>query len=1018
MQGKGLVKGFAILLLAICLYQLSFTFMSNRVENKAKAYAKGIVSSDLNEKDSNQEIKRLSKAYLDSLQNKPAVNLGVTSYTYQELKSKALKLGLDLQGGMSVVLQVAIDKAIESMAGGVPHPQLMLALENARLQETATQEDFVSLFGSEFKKIDPSVSLASVFANSPDYSSQIDFSSTDAEVLELIKTETASAIETTFEIIRTRIDKFGVTQPNISLQKNSGRILVELPGVDDVDRVRSLLQAEANLEFWEVFTMSNEIATAVDNANKAVKNKRGIVDTPKAAKTANDGTASTDTSNTDGLLNDGELLTESEDSLEQSAEEFNRNNPFYKVFKPYSQIGTAAIGYVESKDIPEFKVLMEDPEVKAAFPRNLKLILGKDQIESQPTDGSDPFFFRQVFALKSRFGDTFTPPLDGGVITNASSNLEQNGQVKVNMSMNAEGARKWKNLTRENINKPVAVVLDNLVYSAPNVLSEISGGSSQITGNFSIEEGQDLANILKIGKLPAPARIVEEAVTGPTLGAESIRSGILSLLFGLLIVLGFMIFYYNKGGIVSVLALLLNLFFVIGVLASIGTTLTLPGIAGIVLTIGMAVDANVIIYERIREELANGSSMRKSIAEGFRRSYSAIIDANLTTLITAGILAYFGLGPVLGFAVILIIGIFSSLFTAVLLSKLLIDWWQDKGTDMSFSRGLEFFKDANYDFVTKRRWNYLASLIFISLGVIAIFARGFELGVDFNGGRTYQVEFDQPVSTVDLANTLSASFGGQEPTVTTYDSDIRITTSYLIDSRDKEVDNSMIVALHEGVKGFYANPPSLQDFSKNNLRSSQKVGPTIADDIRTGAFKATIFALIGIFLYILFRFRKWQFGLAAVITVIHDSLILLSIFAIFHGILPFGMEINQAFIAALLTVIGYSINDTVVVFDRIREYLLERRGKNSLGLINDAINSTLSRTIITSVTTLFVILVLFIFGSGAIKGFAFALLIGVIVGTYSSIFIATPLVIDLSKEDVKLTDGAGQSERKRQSALS
>ncbi len=1008
MQGKGLVKFFCVALLLVCLYQLAFTFFTNRVENRATDYAEARISPDVTDKDKNNEIRRLEKLYLDSISEKPVVNLGLAQYTYKESKANTLNLGLDLQGGMSVVMQVALEEAIKSMSGNSTDPAFLNALDGAKKAQANSEEDFVTLFGQEFNRQNTNTTLAQIFSRSSEYKDKITFNSSNEEVLRLIKEESQTAVETTFEIIRTRIDKFGVTNPNISLQKSSGRIIVELPGVDDPERVRKLLQAEANLEIWETFTMSNDLVKAFESANTALKNKRGLNKDTNKTETSST-TESSDTSATsseDGLLNtdNGDGLA-ANDSINQSIEDFKADNPLFAIFQPTTQGGSGVLGTVSKSDVPKFKKMLEEPEVKAALPRNMKMLLDQKATEYEDNNGDAVSLYR-VYGIKSRTGDTFIPPLDGGVITNARSNVQQNGQVEVQMTMNQEGARKWKTLTRENIQRPVAIVLDNEVYSAPIVQSEIGGGSTQITGDFSITEGQDLANILKIGKLPAPARIVEEAIVGPTLGKASVRSGLFSLLAGLVMVLGFMVFYYNKGGIVSVIALILNLFFIIGILASLGATLTLPGIAGIVLTIGMAVDANVIIYERIREELHRGLGMKNAIKEGFSKSYSAIIDANLTTLITAIILAYFGLGPVLGFATILIIGIFSSLFTAVLLTRLIIDWRMDKGDEMKFASGLEFFKDAAYDFVSNRKRNYIISGIVIALGIGAIFARGFELGVDFEGGRTYTVNYAQTVNTQEIANSLAGDdVFGQAPLVTTYggNNQVKITTNYEIDNSEPGVSDRIEEMIYNSTKGFVAGAaPSLDSFKKNNIMSSQKVGPTIADDITRGAFYATIFALLGIFLYILIRFRKWQFGLAAVLTVIHDTLILLSIFAIFHGILPFGMEINQAFIAALLTVIGYSINDTVVVFDRIREYLIERKNQNSLGVINDAINSTLSRTIITSVTTLFVVFMLFVFGGEVIRGFSFALLIGIIVGTYSSIFVATPLVIDLSKGDVKI----------------
>jgi len=1006
MQGKGLIKFFCVALLLVCLYQLAFTFFTRKVENQATEYAEAHISTELQEGLVATETRRLQKAYLDSVGDKPVVNLGFAEYTYKECKANTLNLGLDLQGGMSVVMQVALDGVIKSMSGNSTDPQFTTALANAKVAEANSEDDFVTLFGQEFEKLGSEKSLASIFSRSSEYKDRLNYNSSNKEVLDLIREESQVAIENTFEIIRTRIDKFGVTNPNISLQKSNGRILVELPGVDDAERVRNLLQAEANLEIWEMFTFDNDMVKYLEAANNALKAKQGLTDASSNQKEATDNGDTGDPSadNNDGLLNDGDLATQ-DSTLNKTPEEFAKENPFFAVFQPSNAGGSGFLGTVRKEDVPKFKEYLEYPEVKGAFPRNMKLLLSKKPREVETTDGEQLALF-DVHGIKSSFGDNFVPPLDGGVIVDARSNIQQNGQVDVTMSMDQEGARKWKNLTRKNLQKPVAIVLDNAVYSAPTVQSEISGGNTQITGNFSVTEGKDLANILKIGKLPAPAQIVEEAIVGPTLGQSSIRSGLLSLLIGLAMVLGFMVFYYNKGGIISVLALLLNLFFIIGVLASLGATLTLPGIAGIVLTIGMAVDANVIIYERIREELHKGLTMKQAIQEGFNKSYSAIIDANLTTLITAVILAYFGLGPVLGFATILIIGIFSSLFTAVLLTRLFIGGMVDRGTEMKFSSGLEFFKDAAYDFVSKRRVNYLVSLVIIGLGIFAIFGRGFELGVDFKGGRTYTVNYNNTVETQDIASSLGEAFGSA-PVVTTYggDDQVKITTSYEINNNDPEISNIIEEMIYTQTSQFLGDQnTSKEAFLKNNILSSQKVGPTIADDITRGAIWATLFALLGIFLYIMLRFRKWQFGMAAVVTIIHDTLILLSIFALFHGILPFGMEINQAFIAALLTVIGYSINDTVVVFDRIREYLQERRGEDSLVVINDAVNSTLSRTIITSLTTLFVVLILFLFGGDVIRGFSFALLIGIIVGTYSSIFIATPLVIDLSNENVTISE--------------
>jgi len=1043
MQGKGLISTIGILLLLVCLWQLSFTFLSSRFESKATEYA--IEKTGLTDADPTVDplIRSARREYIDSIGDQEVINLGFTEMSYPSVKSNSLNLGLDLQGGMSMVLQVAVDEAIKSMTNSNPDPAIKSAILNAKNVEVAgSQDDFVTIFIDEYKKLKPNASLASLFATSPEYSGRININTTDTEVENIIRTETQAAINTTFEIIRARIDKLGVTQPNISLQEGRGRILVELPGVDDPERMRRIVQAEANLEFWETFSMDNALVQYLSQANEALRSEETLKrleakandnssnNTVDAAIDAvenavdeagnllnGDSTNLTNNDDDDGLNLNGNANTDSLDADEQLAE-FKADNPLFGLLQlnTQAQQNSPIIGFVNVNNKKELEEMLARPEVKNALPNDMRLWLTKETFEG--TDASDNFHY--VLALKSRFGTNNQPYLDGGVITDASSSTRQDGKVVVNMSMNAEGSRKWAEMTGQNVGKSVAVTLDNNVVTFPTVNGKITGGGTEISGNFSIEEAQDLANNLKIGKLPAPARIVEEATVGPSLGRKSIKNGTWSLIGGLLAVLGFMIYYYNKGGIVSVAALLLNMLFIIGILASLGTTLTLPGIAGIVLTIGMAVDANVIIYERIREELSEGSSTKKAIAEGFKKSYSAIIDANLTTLITAIILARFGIGPIRGFAIVLIIGIFSSLFTAVLLTRLFIDWYMNRGGKMKFNSGLELFKNAAYNFTKRRRVNYLVSLVVIMIGLFSMFTQGFEQGVDFKGGRTYTIDFDQNIDTEQLAAVLSDKYG-EVPLVTAFGDDYRVTTSYRIGDTDPEMDNMVEDMLYDGAKDFFVATPSLEQFKQASIVQRNKVGPSIANDILRGAFLATALALMGIFLYILVRFRKWQFSLAAVITVIHDTLILLSIFSIFHKFVPFSLEINQAFIAALLTVIGYSINDTVVVFDRIREYLQLNRKKESIGVINDAINSTLSRTVITSLTTFFVIFLLFCFGGANIRGFAFALLIGVLVGTYSSIFIATPLVIDLSGQDVKLDEQKKPlrtNQRTRQKAMS
>jgi len=1034
MQAKGLIQFFAIALVLICGYQLSFNYFTSSFEGKAKAHAENVIDNDLQGTEKEQALAAAERKFLLENENETAANLLIAKYTYKECKERQVKLGLDLQGGMSMVLQVTLDGVIQALANNSKDPNFAAAINNAKKAEQNSQDDFVTLFQQEFEKLSVgNTGLAPIFATQEN-SDFLSYNSTNDEVIEFIRSQSLTATQTTFDILKRRIDKFGVSNSNIQLLENQGRILVELPGVDDTERVSNLITRLANLEFWEVVELNNDLGGMLSQANDLLAKRvelesgasnneadtslnstddnanEGVVANDNIENTADVGTADVEAEDTTDLADLGTLNQDTtaaaNDSLSQ--EEFKAKNPFFGRFIPAQQLGSPILGQVAVTDTAELNKLFADPEVQAIFPRNIKFLYSAKPIFAADDENNDTGKnFLGIYAIESPFGSEFTPKIDGRVIVDARQDFDPiTNEVVVSMAMNAEGAKDWAKMTGANVNQSIAIVLDDLVYSAPNVNSEITGGSSQIQGNFDLAEAQDLANILKAGKLPAPARIIESTAVGPTLGASNISAGLYSLLIGIVMVLLFMVAYYSKGGIVSVIALFLNLFFIIGVLASLGATLTLPGMAGIVLTIGMAVDANVIIYERIREELARGSTRKKAIADGFSKSYSAIIDANLTTLITAVILAYFGLGPVLGFATILIIGIFSSLFTAVLITRLMVEWGEDKGIVMKFFNGFSegAFKNLNIDFVSKRRRNYYISIAIIAVGLVSFLVNGFQLGVDFKGGRTYVVQFDNDVNTQDLIEAAKTTLGGEAPQITTYgaSNQVKLTTAYRVNDKTDEADSEIATLVYNAMAPFYKNKPaSYNAFMKNNVMSSQKVGPTIADDITRGAYLATIFALIGIFLYIAFRFKKWQFGVAAVVTVLHDTLILLTIFSVLYKFMPFGMEINQPFIAALLTVIGYSINDTVVVFDRIREYLGIYTKRPFLQTVNDAINSTLSRTIITSLTTLFVVLILFIFGGEAIRGFSFALLIGILVGTYSSIFIATPLVIDLYGEQDK-----------------
>lgn len=1026
MQAKGLVKFFGIALALVCIYQLSFTVLTNRVESKATRYAKEAAAKLANATEDQKYLEERSakRRYLDSVSLKPVVNLGIAKFTYQQIKERQINLGLDLQGGMSVVLQVSLQDFIKAMSNHSPDPVLTQAIKKADELLNNSQEDYITLFGRSFSQIDPNARLAPLFTSS-EYQTKITLNSSNDEVLNVIREEANQSVKRTFEIIRSRIDKFGVAQPNINLQESTGRIIVELPGVDDPDRVRRLLQATAKLEFWETYEVNQELFNMFNEANTALKLELGIdtaktdvpkpdtgateeeKDTTETAQTDTDTTTTGsmgDTSSRSSLLGDtsakSSLLDDKtgkpkSDSL--SLEEQRRQNPLFAIFSP-SQNAGSIIGFINGTDTAKFHEYLNKPTVKASFPPDLKFLFSAKPIPDSP---ESPNTF-MVYAIKSRFGSNFKAPLEGDAITDARPDFDMNQSVVVSMQMNAEGASLWRKLTAENIKKSVAVVLDNLVYSAPVVQQEIAGGNSQITGNFSVTEAEDLANILKSGKLPAPARIIEEEVVGPTLGKESIRSGLFSLLLGLLAVVVFMALYYNKGGLFANVALFVNLFFIMGILASMGAVLTLPGMAGIVLTMGMAIDANVIIFERIREELAKGASTKKAISEGYSKSYSAIIDGNLTTLITGIILFYYGLGPVLGFATVLIIGILTSMFTAILLSRLVIDWYVARGGEMRYGTELTLhaFKNINFNFIGNRRIAYVVSSVLVGIGLLSILTKGFDYGVDFEGGRTYVVRFTKDVSAPDIRQALTPVFDGKEPLVRTYGSanQFKITTSYMIDNNSPEIDNQVMAKLHEGI-GKFENNASYEDFTSKTLVSSQKVGPTIADDIKNGAIWASIFGLLGIFLYIFIRFRRWQFGVGAILALAHDALIVLGLFSIFSGILPFSMEIDQAFIAAILTLIGYSVNDTVVVFDRIREYLgLNPKAKFD-ETINSAINDTLSRTVMTSFATLLTVVVLFIFGGDTIRGFSFALLVGIVVGTYSSIFVAAPAMFDLSKID-------------------
>jgi SecD/SecF fusion protein len=989
MKSKGLVRSLVIAFALVCIYQLSFTFVSSRVESKAEKFANGDPVA--------------KKAYLDSIADTKVYNLLVRSFTYQQVKEQQLNLGLDLQGGMNVVMEVSVGDVVKALSNYSKDASFVRAMELATERQANSQLDFVTLFEQAYSEVDPNGKLAAIFATRENQG-KIDYNSTNAQVMEVVRAETEDAIDRSFNILRTRIDKFGVTSPNIQRQQGTGRIIIELPGVDNPDRVRRLLQGTAKLEFWETFE-SGEVLERIFEVNKFLADKQKLESGNKTGSAkAKDSSAVAPGATEKAAEND--LLKQlaaadtasATDTGELSMDQARRENPLFNVLSPaifQGEDGSTramegpVVGTSNVRDTAKVNAIFASNEVRALLPRNLKLMWTvKGRGEGNK--------FIDLVAIKTRSNDE-RAPLEGDVITDARESIDNFGQVEVSMTMNAEGAKTWRRLTADNLERSIAIVLDDYVYSYPNVKSEISGGMSSISGNFTPEEAKDLANILKAGKLPAPARIVEEAIVGPSLGAEAIQAGLISIIGGLLLVLLFMVVYYAKAGIVANVALFANIFFIFGVLASLQAVLTLPGIAGIVLTIGMAVDANVLIFERIREELAKGKALRLGIIDGFKNSYSSIIDANVTTLLTGIILYSFGTGPIRGFATTLIVGILTSLFCALFITRLIIDWYVNKEKPMTFGTpsSLKMFTNLNIDFLSRRKMWYAISGVVIAAGLVSMFTQGFNLGVDFKGGRSYVVEFADGKTSTELRSALTETLGSA-PEVKTFGSDtkFKITTSYKIAENGEQIDNEVAMKLYEGLSTIMTNKIDFETFKAERILSSQKVGPTIADDIKASAIMSIIFSLVIIFVYILIRFRKWNYALGASLALLHDILFVLAIFSLIWPIMPFSMEIDQAFIAALLTIVGYSINDTVVVYDRLREDLSLHHGGDDEKVINGAVNSTFSRTTITALTTILVVFVLFLFGGEVIKGFTFALLIGLVVGTYSSIFIASAIVLD------------------------
>ncbi|MET3113712.1 SecD/SecF fusion protein [Pedobacter sp. CG_S7] len=977
MQGKGFIKFLAILLGIVCVYSLSFNLVTSNVEKNAKAYAKG------------DPLKE--KAYLDSMATVPVYP--IFGFNYQFCKSKEINLGLDLKGGMNVTMEISLGELVKSLANNPADANFNKALSNAQTRLNAGGKDFIDLFINEYEKLSPNSKLADYFANQ-DNAKDLKVGATNSDVKKYLSKEANSAIDRSFIIIRSRIDGFGVVSPNMQKQEGTNRIMIEMPGVQDKDRIHKLLQGSAELQFWQVY-QNEEVYSVMENINNTL------------AATLKDNSPTTAVADT-AVKKESKLAGLSKqpagkDSLEIKNQEMSKTNPLFSVLSIPTYQGEngqsalrpgPVIGWVAQKDTAKVNAYFARPEIASIIPPTFKFMWGV-----KPIEGAKVF---ELYAIKVTSADG-KPDLGGEAISDARADYDQKGRPEVTMYMTGEGAAKWKKVTAEassdpNNKKAIAIVLDNTVYSAPTVQNEIPNGISSISGSFTVNDTQDLANILKAGKLPAPARIVGEYVVGPTLGQAAIDNGLLSFVLAFVVILIFMALYYNKAGWIANLALVINLFFIMGILVSLGAVLTLPGIAGIILVIGLSVDANILIFERVREELLLGKSNALAIKEGFKHAMPSIIDSNVTILILGIILYVFGSGPVQGFATTLCIGIISSLFCAVLISRIVFEYLLEKNKKITFGNKytLHAFKNIAFDFVGHRKVYYSISTIIILLGIIFYFKNdGLKLGIDFKGGRTYIVHFDKSMDTEDVKSKLTPFFDNETPEVKTAgnDTELKITTTYHITDQNAQSDK----LVEDALKGGLATTGI-----KYTIESNQKVGPIIASDLVYSAYGAILFSCLAMFTYIIIRFKKLNYGLGAVIALFHDVLLVLSFYTILDGVLPFSLEIGQDFIAAILTVMSYTMTETVVVFDRIREKLAETNkpdihGEERNTVINFALNSTLSRTILTSLTVFFVLLVIFIFGGDSIRGFIFALLIGRVIGTYSSLCISTPIVVDLGK---------------------
>ena len=1008
MQSKGVIRLVAIIVAVACLYQLSFTWVTNYQESKAKSYAAAVMAAAEKDPDFsiNDELNRAirldslyaasEKYYLDSI----AAEKVFFAFTYKECKEKELNLGLDLKGGMNVTLEVSVVDIVKALSNYSTSPEFNEALKQAIENQVGSRSDFVTLFGQAWDRVALGQPLSKIFATY-ELRDNIKPETTNSQVLTILRESAESAIANSFNVLRNRIDRFGVTQPNIQRLGRSGRILVELPGVKEPDRVRKLLQGTASLEFWKTYDNAREIYPILEEANRLIRDINAAERTPEEEKT--------------GL-----------DSLVQQKNErdWAREYPLFSILHPFVDpqqgqlIPGACIGKAHYRDTGKVMKYLNLPQVRALFPRDFRPLWS---VKPATEDKSGVLYELIAIRADSRDGKA---PLDGGVVTDARKNFgNMSGAPEVSMSMNAGGARIWAQLTKEAFgpddkgvsNRSIAVVLDGAVYSYPRVNAEITGGSSVITGNFTVQEADDLANVLKSGKLPAPARIIQEAVVGPSLGQASINAGMISFLLAFFIILLYMIVFYHGAGVAANFALLANVLFLIGALASFGAVLTFPGIAGIVLTTGMAIDANVIIYERVKEELRAGKSMRMAVTDGYKNAYSAIIDSNLTSILVGIVLFSFGSGPIQGFATTFVVGIITSLFTSIFITRLIFEGRMAKGRKLTFSTKFteNFLANTKIDFMSMRKYAYGASIGLTLICCAFLFTKGFSYGVDFTGGRTFVVRFDQMVSLNDVRSAVEGEFKGEgacEVKQFGAGSQMKITTTYKIHEDSPAVDSLVERKLHHALNDFFRDGISLPDFlstleNPNGIVSSEKVGPVIASDLKRNAVYAVIIALLGIFLYIAARFRNWYWGLGGLISLMHDTILLIGFYSIFSGILPFNLDVDQTFITAVLTVIGYSINDSVVIFDRIREYRILFPKRDLHSNINEALNSTLSRTVNTGGSTLLVLVMISIFGGEVIRGFSVALSLGVIIGTYSSVFVGTPIVYDFYAHKDKLKLG-------------